>query len=100
MASKKPSTGIDPTLTKAIDSLVKKVTLDKMEPVLDSDGNPKKDAQGKVVKRPMYSLTDVVKVLDRKLKLEQMRLDVKDQGFGSGFTDDEDENDGPESKGD
>jgi hypothetical protein len=79
--------GVDPTLTKAIDALVKEVTLDAKEDVLGDDGEPKKGPNGRYLKRQKYSLTDVVKVIDRKIKLEQLRLDVKDDGYGAGFDD-------------
>jgi hypothetical protein len=63
--------GVDNKITEVIDTLLKEVTLKK------------KDAEGK----KMYSLTDVIKVVDRKLKLEALRLHVRDDGFGSGFDD-------------
>ena len=63
--------GVDEKLTTAIDGLLKEVTLKK------------KDKSGEQT----YSLTDVIKVIDRKLKLEALRLDVKDDGYGSGFDD-------------
>ena len=63
------SAKVDPKLKKAIDSLLKEVTLDRM----DKDGKHK------------YSLTDVMKVVDRKLKLAAIEAKVDDAGYGSGF---------------
>lgn len=76
---------VDPRLIKFVDDLVKEVTLKKVEPMLDSDGEPKKDSKGKPRTRQKYSLTDVIKVLDRKIKVESLRLNIEDHGYGEGF---------------
>ena len=39
------------------------------------------------------SLTDKMKVIDRVLKFEQMKLKITDAGFGSGFMDTSDDDD-------
>lgn len=67
--AKNSSAKVDPALKKAIDKLVKEVTLDKK----NEDGKPK------------YTLTDVMKVIDRKLKLAAIEAKVDDSGYGSGF---------------
>ena len=65
---------VDPKLEKAIDDLVVKVKLGKK----DEEGKP-------------YSLTDVMKVIDRKLKLEAIKMKADDAGYGAAFEDDEPE---------
>ena len=67
--SRNASAKVDPKLKKAIDALLKKVTLDK----LGDDG------------KPLYSLTVVMKVIDRKLKLAAIEAKVDDAGYGAGF---------------
>jgi hypothetical protein len=76
--ARKGSTGskVDSLLEKAIDDLVKKVALGKK----DEEGKP-------------YTLTDVMKVIDRKLKLEAIKMKADDAGYGSAFGDEEPEND-------
>ena len=71
---------IDPELDKAISRLLKEVTLTAK----GDDGKPK------------YTLTDVLKVVDRKLKFEAIKVKVDDAGYGSAFGDDDEEgeNDG------
>ena len=59
--------GIDAELEKAIKKLLKDVTS-------ASSG---------------ASLTDKMRVIDRALKLEQLKQRMTDDGFGSGFHDDE-----------
>jgi hypothetical protein len=39
------------------------------------------------------SLTDKMKIADRVLKLEQLKMKLTDDGFGSGFHDDGNESD-------
>ena len=39
-----------------------------------------------------WSLTDKMKILDRALKLEAIKLKVSDEGWGSGLLDDNDDN--------
>lgn len=69
-AALKKSDKIDPKLVAAIDKLLTQVTLDK------------KGDDGKL----LYTLTDVMKIIDRKLKLEAIRAKFDDAGYGSGFT--------------
>jgi hypothetical protein len=66
--SKKKIAGIDPALEKAIANLLE-ITM------TDSEA----------------SLTDKMKVIDRSLKLEALKLKVSDDAWGSGFTDDDDD---------
>lgn len=66
--SKKKTIGIDPQLEKAIAKLLA-ATIDD----------------------PMASLTDKMKIIDRSLKLEALKLKVSDDAWGSGFLDDDDE---------
>jgi hypothetical protein len=58
--------GVDPELEKAVAKLLKQVTTDK-----DT------------------SLTDKLRVIDRALKLEQVKQKFDDSSFGLGFEDDE-----------
>ena len=60
--------GINPDLEKAISDLLKVTMLD-----------------------PTASLTDKTKILDRALKLEQLKLKMSDDEWGSGFGLDDDE---------
>lgn len=58
--------------------------------------NPElEDAVGKLLKEvmndPQASLTDKTKVLDRALKLEQIKQKISDDEWGKGFYHDEDE---------
>jgi hypothetical protein len=65
----KKKAGINPDLEKAISDLLKTTMLD-----------------------PTASLTDKTKILDRALKLEQLKLKVSDDEWGAGvFGGDEDE---------
>jgi len=66
--SKKKIAGIDPALEKAIANLLE-ITM------TDSEA----------------SLTDKMKVIDRSLKLEALKLKVSDDAWGAGFLDDDDE---------
>ena len=66
--SKKKTAGIDPALEKAIGKLL-------VETVAD----------------PTATLTDKMKIIDRSLKLEALKLKVSDDAWGSGFFDDDDE---------
>lgn len=67
--SKKKEKGINPDLEKAISDLLIATMAD-----------------------PMASLTDKTKVLDRALKLEQLKMKMSDDEWGSGFgLDDDDE---------
>jgi hypothetical protein len=40
---------------------------------------------------PMASLTDKTKILDRALKLEQLKARISDDDWGAGFADDDSE---------
>jgi len=64
----KKDKGINPDLEKAISDLLKTTMLD-----------------------PTASLTDKTKILDRALKLEQLKLKMSDDEWGSGFGLDDDE---------
>ena len=65
----KKEKGINPELEKAVADLLKSTMAD-----------------------PTASLTDKTKVLDRALKLEQLKMKLSDDEWGSGFgLDDEDE---------
>jgi hypothetical protein len=64
----KKSKGINPELEKAINSLMESVTND-----------------------PLASITDKMRVIDRALKLEQLKLKDSDAEWGSGFGLDDDE---------
>ena len=68
--SKKKDKGINPDLEKAISDLLIATMAD-----------------------PMASLTDKTKVLDRALKLEQLKMKMSDDEWGSGFGLDDDEDD-------
>ncbi len=64
---KKPK-GVSPDLEEAVGKLLREVMAD-----------------------PQASLTDKTKVLDRALKLEQIKQKVADEEWGRGFYSDEDE---------
>jgi hypothetical protein len=64
----KKQKGINPELENVINKLLKEVMAD-----------------------PMASLTDKTKILDRALKLEALKMKDSDDGWGSGFLDDDDE---------
>lgn len=64
----KKQKGVDPELEKAIQELLKSVMADTKA-----------------------SLTDKMKVLDRALKLEQIKQKISDENFGTGFFADEEE---------
>jgi hypothetical protein len=66
--SKKKTAGIDPALEKAIGKLLEETVAD-----------------------PTATLTDKMKIIDRSLKLEALKLKVSDDAWGSGFFDDDDE---------
>ena len=66
--SKKKEKGINPDLEKAISELLKSTMTD-----------------------PMASLTDKAKIIDRALKLEQLKAKINDDEWGSGFMSDDDE---------
>jgi hypothetical protein len=68
--SKKKDKGINPDLDKFISDLMKQVMND-----------------------PDASVTDKVKVLDRALKLEALKMKDSDDAWGSGFMDVEDDED-------
>lgn len=65
--SKKKDKGINSDLEEAISTLLKATMAD-----------------------PTASLTDKTKILDRALKLEQLKLKMSDEEWGSGFLDDDD----------
>ena len=73
MAKRTANSRIDPALEIYINKMLKAVTLD----VKDDNGKQK------------YSLTDVCRVADRKLKLEAIKAKLDDTDMGSGFGDDE-----------
>lgn len=58
---------VDPSLEAAVRKLLKKV-------MDDSDA----------------SITDKMRVIDRALKLEQIKQKINDEGYGSGFFNDDD----------
>jgi len=60
--------GLNPELEQAVSTLLKQVMSD-----------------------PQASLTDKTKVLDRALKLEQIKQKISDDEWGKGFYNDEDE---------
>jgi hypothetical protein len=64
----KKQKGINPDLEKAISDLLKATMSD-----------------------PMASLTDKTKILDRALKLEQLKARITDDDWGTGFAMDDDE---------
>jgi len=66
--SKKKAAGIDPTLEKAIATLLT-TTMNDAE----------------------ATLTDKMKIIDRSLKLEALKMKLQDDAWGSGFMDDEDD---------
>jgi hypothetical protein len=65
--SKKKDKGINSDLEDAISSLLKSTMAD-----------------------PTATLTDKTKILDRALKLEQLKLKMSDDEWGSGFMEDDD----------
>ena len=64
----KKQKGINPELEKVINKLLHEVMAD-----------------------PQATLTDKSKILDRALKLEALKMKDSDEGWGSGFLDDDDE---------
>ena len=66
--SKKKIIGIDPALERAIAKLIEQTISD-----------------------PEASLTDKMKIIDRSLKLEALKLKVSDDAWGSGFFEEDDE---------
>jgi len=70
MSRKKSEKGINPDLDKFISELMSQVMND-----------------------PEASVTDKVKVLDRALKLEALKLKDADEGWGAGFMDVDDDED-------
>ena len=68
MSRKKPEKGINPALEKAINELMVVVMLD-----------------------PTASITDKMKVIDRALKLEALKMKDADEGYGAGLFGDDDE---------
>ena len=66
--SKKKEKGINPALEKAINELMAVVMVD-----------------------PTASITDKMKVIDRALKLEALKMKDADEGYGSGLFGDDDE---------
>ena len=66
--SKKKVAGIDPALEKAIADLLTNTMND-----------------------PVATLTDKMKIIDRSLKLEALKLKMNDDSWGSGFFGDDDE---------
>ena len=64
----KKQKGINPALEEAISKMLKEVMLDSTA-----------------------SITDKTKVIDRALKLESIKQKISDEGWGSGFLDDDDE---------
>lgn len=68
MSRKKPEKGINPALEKAINELMAAVMID-----------------------PTASITDKMKVIDRALKLEALKMKDADEGYGAGLFGDDDE---------
>lgn len=68
MSRKKPEKGINPALEKAINELMVVVMTD-----------------------PTASITDKMKVIDRALKLEALKMKDADEGYGAGLFGDDDE---------
>jgi hypothetical protein len=68
MSRKKPEKGINPALEKAINELMAVVMID-----------------------PTASITDKMKVIDRALKLEALKMKDADEGYGAGLFGDDDE---------
>jgi hypothetical protein len=66
--SKKKTAGIDPALEKAIAKLLEQV-------MTDSEA----------------TLTDKMKIIDRSLKLEALKMKLQDDAWGSGFMDDDED---------
>ena len=66
--TKKKIIGIDPALERAIAKLLEQTIND-----------------------PEASLTDKMKIVDRSLKLEALKLKVSDDAWGSGFFEEDDE---------
>ena len=66
--SRKKEKGINPDLEKAISDLLKATMLD-----------------------PTASLTDKAKIIDRAVKLEQLKAKISDDEWGSGFLTGEDD---------
>ena len=68
MSRKKAEKGINPALETAINELMAAVMLD-----------------------PTASITDKMKVIDRALKLEALKMKDADEGYGAGLFGDDDE---------
>ena len=68
MSKKKSEKGINPALEKAINELMAVVMVD-----------------------PTASITDKMKVIDRALKLEALKMKDADEGYGAGLFGDDDE---------
>ena len=66
--TKKKQVGIDPSLEKAISKLLNMVMND-----------------------PTATITDKMKVIDRSLKLEALKLKINDDAWGSGFFEESDD---------
>jgi hypothetical protein len=73
---KTPLKGINPALTRAINKLIDEVMREE---------KPAELKEGERAPEPKYSLTDKMKVLDRALKHEAIRLKVEDDGEGGFF---------------
>ena len=67
--------GVNPDLEAAVSSLLLEVTASG---AVNSDNKP-------------YSLLDKMKVIDRAINLEKIRLKVSDDDYGSGLLDADDE---------
>jgi hypothetical protein len=70
MSKKSKDKGINPELEKAISELLRATMID-----------------------PTASLTDKTKILDRALKLEALKAKLSDDEYGSGFFNNDDEED-------
>jgi hypothetical protein len=66
--AKPPKNGINPELEKQLNKLMKET-----------------------INSATATLTDKVKVIDRMLKLEQLKQKVADDGFGGGFSEHDEE---------
>ena len=65
----KPKTGVNPELEKMMNELLKEAK--------------KLDTEGK----PIMSMTDRMRVVDRCLKLEAIKAKFEGDGYGTGFSD-------------
>lgn len=81
-----PMSGINPNLTEFINEMLEEVRgFPNAKP---KKGRPSKaDMERAGIEKVEYTLKDKLDVFDRALKLEALRLKIKDEGEGSGFGD-------------